>query len=134
MQVFYNVFIWSWQQSKFSRDHHPSTCFVTIYIHGYIWSCTGSQVCIYWLHFYVIRFTLYVFLKALLLVCMKYTAWGESQVANIAQGEAKCYICHDTLAKKCMLSYKRSGTWKCVNKRLSFKISHVYWTKHWFLW
>jgi len=37
---------------------------------------------------------LYVLLKALLPVCMKYTAQGESGVANIAQGEAECHICH----------------------------------------
>jgi len=30
---------------------------------------------------------------------MKYTARDESQVANIAQGEAECYICHETLIK-----------------------------------
>ena len=41
---------------------------------------------------------------------MKYTAQGESRVANIAQGEAKCYICHKTLIKSCILSYKQSGT------------------------
>jgi len=42
----------------------------------------------------------YVLLKALPPVCMKYTARGESLVANIAlQGEAECYICHDTLTK-----------------------------------
>ena len=41
---------------------------------------------------------------------MKYTARGESQVANIAQGEAKCYICHETLTKSCILSYKQSGS------------------------
>jgi len=29
----------------------------------------------------------YVLLKALLPVCMKYTAQGESQLANIAQGK-----------------------------------------------
>ena len=30
---------------------------------------------------------------------MKYTAQDESRVANIAQGEAKCYIiCHKTLS------------------------------------
>ena len=34
----------------------------------------------------------YVLLKALLQVCMKYTAQGESQVVNIARGEAECYI------------------------------------------
>ena len=30
---------------------------------------------------------------------MKCTAQDESRVANIAQGEAKCYICHGTLIK-----------------------------------
>ena len=35
-----------------------------------------------------------VILKALPPVCMKYTARGESQVANIARGKTKCYICH----------------------------------------
>ena len=41
---------------------------------------------------------------------MKYTARDESRVANIARGEAKCYICHKTLIKSCMLSYKQSGS------------------------
>ena len=41
---------------------------------------------------------------------MKYTARGESRVANIARDEAKCYICHETLTKSCILSYKRSGS------------------------
>ena len=45
---------------------------------------------------------LYVLLKALLPVCMKYTARGESRVANIARGEAECYICHETLTKSCI--------------------------------
>ena len=57
---------------------------------------------------------LYVLFKALPPVCMKYTAWGESQVANIAQGKAECYICHiaqckaecyichETLTKSCI--------------------------------
>ena len=44
----------------------------------------------------------YVLLKALPPVCMKYTARGESGVANIARGEAKCYICHETLTKSCI--------------------------------
>ena len=35
---------------------------------------------------------------------MKYTAQDESQVANIALSE--CYICHETLIKDCILSYK----------------------------
>ena len=33
---------------------------------------------------------------------MGYTAQGESRVANIAQGEAKCYIYHETLTKRCI--------------------------------
>ena len=48
---------------------------------------------------------LYVLLNALLPACMKYTARGESQVANIAQGEAECYICHETLTKNCIIKY-----------------------------
>ena len=45
---------------------------------------------------------LYVLLKALPPVYMKYTARGESQMANIARGEAECYICHETLTKSCI--------------------------------
>ena len=41
---------------------------------------------------------------------MKYTARGENRVANIARGEAECYICHEILIKSCILSYKRSGS------------------------
>ena len=41
---------------------------------------------------------------------MRYIAQGESRVANIAQGKAECYICHETLTKSCILSYKRSGS------------------------
>ena len=41
---------------------------------------------------------------------MKYTAPGESQVANIARGKAKSYICHKTLTKGYILSYKWSGS------------------------
>ena len=52
----------------------------------------------------------YELLKVLLPVCMKYTAQGESCVANIALGEAKCYICNETLTKSCILSYKQSGS------------------------
>ena len=43
-----------------------------------------------------------VLLKALPPVCMKYTARDESRVANIARGEAECYICHETLIKSCI--------------------------------
>ena len=41
---------------------------------------------------------------------MKYTARDESRVENIARGEAECYICHESLIKSCILSYKRSGS------------------------
>ena len=41
---------------------------------------------------------------------MKYTAQDESRVANIARGEAECYICHETLIKSCILSYKQSDS------------------------
>ena len=43
-------------------------------------------------------------------VCMKNTAWGESHVINITWGKAKCCICHETLTKSCILSYKWSGS------------------------
>ena len=45
---------------------------------------------------------IYVLLKALPPVCMKYTAQDESRVANIARGEAECYICHETFIKSCI--------------------------------
>ena len=47
-------------------------------------------------------YIIYVLLKAMPPVCMKYTAQGESRVANIAQGEAECYICYETLTKCCI--------------------------------
>ena len=51
---------------------------------------------------------------------MKYTAQGESRVANIAGDKAaKCYICHETLTNSCILSYKRSGS--ALNVLLYFK-------------
>ena len=65
----------------------------------------------------------YVLLQALLLVCMKYTVQDESQLANIAQGEAECYICHETLIKSCILSYKRSGS--VISILLYFILSKV---------
>ena len=45
---------------------------------------------------------LYVLLEALPPVCMKYTARDESRMANIAQGKAECYICHETHIKSCI--------------------------------
>jgi len=57
-----------------------------------------------------VHYVLLYLLKALPPVCMKYTARDESQVANIARGEGQCYICHKTLIKSCIFSYKQSGS------------------------
>ena len=38
------------------------------------------------------------------------TAWDKSWIGNIAWGETECYICHETLIKSCILSYKPSGS------------------------
>ena len=54
---------------------------------------------------------------------MKCTARGESQVANIAWGEAECYICHETLTKSCIPSYKQSGN--ALSVLLYFKLKDV---------
>jgi len=54
-------------------------------------------------------FCIYVLLKALPPVCMKYTAQGESQVTNIARDEAKCYICHETLTKSCIFHTNKAA-------------------------
>ena len=66
----------------------------------------------------------YVLLKALLPVRMKCTARDESRVANIARGETKCYIaiCHKTLIKSCILSYKQSGRISSVLLHLHLRI------------
>ena len=64
---------------------------------------------------------MYVLLIALPPVCMKYTARGESRVANIARGEAECYICHETLTKSCILLYKQSGRALSVLLHFTFK-------------
>ena len=61
------------------------------------------------------------YLKALPQVCMKYTASYESPVANIALRKAECYICHKTLIKSCILSYKQSGSvLKCFIVRMLY--------------
>ena len=58
---------------------------------------------------------------------MKYTARDESRVANIARGEAECYICHKTLIKSCILSYKQSGSvFKCFIVFYTNKMSAKY--------
>ena len=51
----------------------------------------------------------YALLKALPPVCMKYTFKDESRVANIARGKAIA-ICHKTVIKSCILSYKQIGS------------------------
>ena len=53
---------------------------------------------------------MHVLLKVLPPVCMKYTTRDESRVANIAGGKAESYICHETLIKSCIPSYKLSGS------------------------
>ena len=57
---------------------------------------------------YNVAFISCVLIKALSPICMKYTAQGESQVANVAWAE--WYICHETATNSCILSYKRSGS------------------------
>ena len=44
-------------------------------------------------------------------------------MANIAQGKAECYICHETLTKSCILSYKRGGS--ALSVLLYFKLKDV---------
>ena len=56
-------------------------------------------------------------------ICMTYTARDESQVANIARGEAKCYICHKSLIKSCILSYQQSGS--ALSVLLYFTLDYV---------
>ena len=65
--------------------------------------CLFCNICTYMFH-----------LKALLPMCMKHTARGESQVTDIAEGEAECCICYETFTKSCILSYKRSGSTSSV--------------------
>ena len=42
---------------------------------------------------------------------MKYIAQGESRVANadIVQGKAECYICHEILTKSCIFHTNKVG-------------------------
>ena len=61
---------------------------------------------------------------------MKYTARGESRVANIALGKAECYICLPSAIfvmrpspKSCILSYKQSGS--VLSVLLYFKLKDV---------
>ena len=53
---------------------------------------------------------------------MEYTARGESRVANIARGEAKCYICHET-HQVLYISYKQSGS--ALSVLLYFTLTNV---------
>ena len=70
-------------------------CMLFLLFTGKVWRLQGSCNSRY--------LATYVLLKALPPVCMKYTARDESGMANIARGEAKCYICHKTLIKSCIL-------------------------------
>ena len=45
---------------------------------------------------------------------MEYTAQGESRVANIARGEAECYICHETLTKCCIFHTNKAAVFYCI--------------------
>ena len=67
---------------------------ICVYVYVCIYMCVSICVYIYvCIYIYVyIYIYIYVLLKALPPVCMKYTARDESRVANIARGEAKCYI------------------------------------------
>ena len=55
---------------------------------------------------------------------MKYTARDESRVANIARGEAECYICHE---QELYILYKRSAS--VLSVLLYFTLTKVS-TKH----
>ena len=52
-----------------------------------------------------------VLLQALLPVCMKFMASGESQVENIAQSKAKRHICHEILTKNYVFFIQMK--WQC---------------------
>ena len=79
---------------------------------------------------------LFALLKALLPVCMKYTAWGERWVANIARG--KLYLSLDSHQKLYTFIQKvLFYTLKGLNKIHFFKIQysvnmHIYWIKMFF--
>ena len=63
--------------------------------------CTSYANCTPYIHTCVL-------LKALPPVCMKYTAQGESRVANRAWGKPKCYIYLSWGSPRTYLSYKWS--------------------------
>ena len=65
-----------------------------------------------------------VLLKALLPVCMKYRAQGESQVANIARDEAECYISHETLAKS--LQGQEEAACACIQAYTTTAVSYLH--------
>ena len=44
---------------------------------------------------------------------MKYTARDESRMANIARGEAECYICHKILIKRYAFIETKWQCFKC---------------------
>ena len=66
----------------------------------------------------------YVLLKALPPVYMKYTARDENRVANIAQGEAECYICHKTLIMQELYTFTQTK-WHALSVLLYFTLKDV---------
>ena len=82
---------------------HKCSRVVLLYHHTVITTNIFMPLCTILCH------DLYVLLKALPPVCMKYTARGESRVANIARGEAECYICHETLTKCCIFHTNKAA-------------------------
>ena len=89
---------------------HLSTFGVSIQL-WYVYT-TITIYTLYNIYIYIYMYVcMYVILKALLLVCMKYIiVWGESWVTNRGWDKAECYICHETLTKSCILSYKPSDS------------------------
>ena len=59
--------------------------YIHAFMHNYVTACAKTA-----LLKEIASILLTIRLKALPPVCMKYTARNESEVANIAQGEAKC--------------------------------------------
>ena len=59
---------------------------------------------------------------------MKYTAQDKTRVVNIALGKAECYVCHKTLIKSCILSYKQSGSVLSVLLHFTLSKDVVLWS------
>ena len=77
------------------QGHDYSLPHVTLNLYGnykylkyFAWADQRAKV---YFIFHKVVSVLYVLLKVLPPVCMKYTARGESRVANIVRGEDECY-------------------------------------------